>query len=197
ALSMNPRETRRAPCQQIVWRGDDLDLARLPVQTCWPGEPAPLVTWPLVITCAPDDPSDINVGIYRMQKLGPNRLIARWLAHRGGARHHRLWQAPGRDMPVAIVTGADPATILSAVMPLPDGMSELAFAGVLGGRRQETASGVTVPLPVPASAEIVLEGIVSASEVEIGRASCRERVWIGVRGGVPRRNRNNQTYGQV
>lgn len=164
ALSMNPRETRRPPCQEIVWQGNDADLDRLPIQTCWPGEPAPLVSWPLVITRAPDDPADVNVGIYRMQKLGRNRLIMRWLAHRGGARHHRLWQALGQDMPVAVVIGADPATILSAVMPLPDGMSELSFAGVLRGRRLETARGVTVPTPVPASAEIVLEGTVSASE---------------------------------
>jgi len=164
ALAMNPRETRRPACRQVVWRGSDLDLGRLPIQTCWPGEPAPLVTWPLVITRAPDDPADVNVGIYRMQKLGRGRLVMRWLAHRGGARHHRLWQALGRDMPVAVVIGADPATILSAVMPLPDGMSELAFAGVLGGRRQETATGLSVPLPIPASAEIVLEGAVSAEE---------------------------------
>ncbi|MCP8896090.1 UbiD family decarboxylase [Shinella daejeonensis] len=164
ALSMAPRERRRAPCQEILWKDDDASLDRLPVQTCWPGEPAPLVTWPLVITRAPDDPADVNVGIYRMQKLGPKRLVMRWLAHRGGARHHRLWQALGLDMPVAVVIGADPATILSAVMPLPDGMSELSFAGVLAGRRQETTRGVTVALPVPASAEIVLEGSVSASE---------------------------------
>lgn len=164
ALSMNPRTVLRPPCQQTIWRGEAIDLDRLPIQTCWPGEPAPLVSWPLVITQAPDDPSDINVGVYRMQKLGKDRLILRWLAHRGGARHHRLWQALGRNMPVAVVIGADPATILSAVMPLPDGMSELAFAGVLSGRRQQTATGVTVPIPIPASAEIVLEGIVSAHE---------------------------------
>ena len=161
ALAMNPRDIARPSCRQIVWRGEAIDLSRLPIQTCWPGEPAPLVTWPLVITAAPDDPSDINVGIYRMQVLGRDRLIMRWLAHRGGARHHRLWQARGRDMPVAVVIGADPATILSAVMPLPDGMSELAFAGVLGGRRQRIARGLTVPLPIPAGAEIVLEGSVS------------------------------------
>ncbi|WP_438754544.1 UbiD family decarboxylase [Pararhizobium sp. O133] len=164
ALSMNPRPVSRMPCQQTIWQGDAIDLDRLPIQTCWPGEPAPLISWPLVITQAPDDPSDINVGIYRMQKLGKNRLIIRWLAHRGGARHHRLWQAQGKAMPVAVVIGADPATILSAVMPLPDGMSELAFAGVLSGRRQQTARGVTVPLPIPAGAEIVLEGQVSAME---------------------------------
>ncbi|MFT4162294.1 UbiD family decarboxylase [Shinella sp.] len=164
ALSMNPRTVSRPPCQHTIWQGDAIDLDRLPIQTCWPGEPAPLVSWPLVITQAPYDPDDTNVGIYRMQKLGKNRLIMRWLAHRGGARHHRLWQDHGKDMPVAIVIGADPATILSAVMPLPDGMSELAFAGVLSGQRQQTASGITVPLPVPASAEIVLEGTVSIRE---------------------------------
>lgn len=164
ALSMNPRTITRPPCQHTIWQGGAIDLDRLPIQTCWPGEPAPLVSWPLVITQAPYDPHDTNVGIYRMQKLGKNRLILRWLAHRGGARHHRLWQAHGEDMPVAIVIGADPATILSAVMPLPDGMSELAFAGVLSGRRQQTAQGITVPLPIPAGAEIVLEGTVSARE---------------------------------
>ena len=164
ALSMNPRPVTRSRCQQIVWRGEDLDLDRLPIQSCWPGEPAPLITWPLVITQAPGDPSDINVGIYRLQQLGRDRLIMRWLAHRGGARHHRMWQALGHDMPVAIVIGADPATILAAVMPLPDGMSELSFAGLLKGKRQETATGLTVPLPVPAQAEIVLEGTVSAVE---------------------------------
>lgn len=165
ALSMSPREMRRPPCQDIIWRGGDLDLGRLPIQTCWPDEPAPLVTWPLVITQAPDDPDDINVGVYRMQKRGKDRLVMRWLAHRGGARHHRLWRAKGLDMPVAIVIGADPATILSAVMPLPDGMNELAFAGVLSNRRPHTARGVTVSLPVPVSAEIVLEGTVSAREI--------------------------------
>ncbi|QRM57160.1 UbiD family decarboxylase [Sinorhizobium sp. BG8] len=165
ALSMNPRAVTRPPCQQVVWTGDDLDLDRLPIQTCWPGEPAPLVSWPLVITHAPDDPADVNVGVYRMQKLGHNRLVLRWLAHRGGARHHRLWRALGQDMPVAVVIGADPATILSAVIPLPDEMSELSFAGVLKGRRQETARGLTIPTPVPASAEIVLEGTVSCSDV--------------------------------
>jgi 4-hydroxy-3-polyprenylbenzoate decarboxylase len=164
ALSMRQRDVTRPPCQQIVWRDDEFDLACLPIQTCWPGEPAPLISWPLVITRAPDDPTDVNVGIYRMQTLDRNRLIVRWLAHRGGARHHRLWQALGCDMPVAVIIGADPATILSAVMPLPDGMSELNFAGLIKGKRQETARGVTVPLPVPASAEIVLEGKVSTSE---------------------------------
>ena len=164
ALSLAPKRVSRAPCQDVVLRGAEADLDRLPIQTCWPGEPAPLVTWPLVITRAPDDPDDVNVGVYRMQKLGRQTLIMRWLAHRGGARHHRMWQAQGRDMPVAVAIGADPATILAAVMPLPDLMSELAFAGVLKGRRQEIAQALTVPLPVPASAEIVLEGTVSAED---------------------------------
>lgn len=164
ALSMRPRQVARASSQEIVWRGAEADLSRLPIQWCWPGEPAPLITWPLVITCAPHDPSDVNVGIYRMQVLGSDRLIMRWLAHRGGARHHRMWQNLGRDMPVAVAIGADPATILSAIMPLPEGMSELNFSGVLRGRRPEVAPAVSVPLPVPANAEIVLEGTVSATE---------------------------------
>lgn len=164
ALSMRPRKVARATSQEIIWRGAEADLSRLPIQWCWPGEPAPLVTWPLVITCAPHDPSDVNVGIYRMQVLGSDRLIMRWLAHRGGARHHRMWQKLGRDMPVAVAIGADPATILSAIMPLPEGMSELNFSGLLRGRRPEVAEAVSVPLPVPANAEIVLEGTVSVTE---------------------------------
>ncbi|MBB4186466.1 4-hydroxy-3-polyprenylbenzoate decarboxylase [Sinorhizobium terangae] len=164
ALSMRPKHCSRAPCQEIVWSGPDVDLGKLPIQWCWPGEPAPLITWPLVITMAPDDPSDINVGIYRMQVLGRDRAIVRWLAHRGGARHHRLWQKQGRDMPVAVAIGADPATILASVMPLPDGLSELNFSGLIRRRRTPVATGRTVPLSVPANAEIVLEGTVSAAE---------------------------------
>jgi 4-hydroxy-3-polyprenylbenzoate decarboxylase len=161
---MRPRRVSRAPVHEITREGDAIDLDALPIQWCWPGEPAPLVTWPLVITCAPDDPSDINVGIYRMQKLGRDRLVMRWLAHRGGARHHRMWQKVGKDMPVAVAIGADPATILAAVMPLPEGMSELAFSGLLSGRRPAIADARTVPISVPANAEIVLEGFVSATE---------------------------------
>ncbi|MGQ5202035.1 UbiD family decarboxylase [Brucella abortus] len=162
ALNMRPRQVSRAPVHGLVMEGASVNLDTLPIQWCWPGEPAPLITWPLVITRAPDDPSDVNVGIYRMQKLGENRLIMRWLAHRGGARHHRMWQKRGEDMPVAIAIGVDPATILAAVMPLPEGMSELAFSGLLGGRRPCVTQGRTVPLMVPANAEIVLEGRVSA-----------------------------------
>jgi len=164
ALAMRPRKVSRAPVHETVMTGDEIDLGKLPIQWCWPGEPAPLVTWPLVITCAPDDPSDVNVGIYRMQKLGHDRLIMRWLAHRGGARHHRMWQKRGLDMPVAVAIGVDPATILAAVMPLPEGMSELAFSGLLSRQRPVITDARTVPLSVPANAEIVLEGHVSASQ---------------------------------
>lgn len=156
--------TAAARAQECVARGPAVDLGALPVQWCWPGEPAPLITWPLVISAAPDDRHDVNVGVYRMQVLGRDRAIVRWLAHRGGARHHRMWKAQGRDMPVAIAIGADPATMLAAVMPIPDGTSELGFAGLIRRRRNPLAQGVTVPLPIPANAEIVIEGLVSASE---------------------------------
>lgn len=164
AMCLGTKRVRTADVQARRYLGDDIDLGRFPIQWCWPGEPAPLVTWPLVITRAPDDPSDINVGVYRLQVLGPNRLIARWLAHRGGARHHRLWAERGEPMPIAIAIGADPATILSAVMPLPETMNELDFAGLLRRRKTELVDALTVPLGVPAHAEIVLEGYVSPEE---------------------------------
>lgn len=164
ALTLRTRFMRQPPCQQLVREKAEINLGTLPVQWCWPGEPAPLITWPLVITRAPDDPQDINVGIYRMQVLGSDRAIVRWLPSRGGACHHRMWQRQGRDMPIAVAIGADPATILSAVMPLPDGINELAFAGVLRRKAGLVAKGVAVDLPVPAEAEIVLEGTVSATE---------------------------------
>ena len=165
ALSLRVKQVSSASCQEVVWRGDQVDLGRLPIQWCWPGEPAPLVSWPLVITRSPDDPNDVNVGIYRMQVLGRDRLIMRWLAHRGGAKHHRQWQKLRQDMPVAVVIGADPATILAAVMPLPEGMSELGFAGVLKRRRSRVVKAASQPLCVPANAEIVLEGTVSMREM--------------------------------
>lgn len=167
AMAMGSRLVRHPPVQARRSIGREVDITALPIQWCWPGEPAPLVTWPLVITRAPDDPDDVNVGIYRMQVLGPDRLIVRWLAHRGGARHHRLWAQKGEDMPVVVAIGADPATLLAAVMPLPDGMSELDFAGVL--RREKTRIGraLTVPMPIPADAEIVLEGTVSATQTAL------------------------------
>ncbi|MBA3041197.1 MAG: UbiD family decarboxylase [Alphaproteobacteria bacterium] len=165
ALSLRVKQVSSASCQEVVWRGDQVDLGRLPIQWCWPGEPAPLVSWPLVITRSSDDPNDVNVGIYRMQVLGRDRLIMRWLAHRGGAKHHRQWQKLGQDMPVAVVIGADPATILAAVMPLPEGMSELGFAGVLKRQRSRVVKAASQPLCVPANAEIVLEGTVSMREM--------------------------------
>ncbi|MEF0863653.1 MULTISPECIES: UbiD family decarboxylase [Rhizobium] len=167
AASMRFRYSRKSPCQEIVLEGEDTDLGRLPIQWCWPGEPAPLITWPLVITCSPDDPHDINVGIYRMQVRDKASLIVRWLAHRGGAKHFRQWQQKGLDMPIAVAIGADPATILSGVMPLPEGMSELNFAGLLRGSRTQVTRGRTVPLFVPSHAEIVLEGLVSKDETAL------------------------------
>jgi 4-hydroxy-3-polyprenylbenzoate decarboxylase len=168
ALSTRPSIVSRPDCQYDQRIGADVDLGRLPIQTCWPGEPAPLITWPLVMTRPPDsEPEDtarMNVGVYRMQALGKDRAIMRWLEHRGGAAHHRAWKARGRDTPVAVAIGADPATILSAVMPLPETVSELQFSGVLRGERPRIAPALTVPLMVPADAEIVIEGFVSASE---------------------------------
>ncbi|MDO8358748.1 MAG: UbiD family decarboxylase [Devosia sp.] len=163
ALAMGTREVGHPPAQQRVHTGADIDLGELPVQWCWPGEPAPLITWPLVITRDPDDPADVNVGVYRMQVVGRDRLLVRWLPSRGGARHFQRWQARGEDMPIAVAIGADPATMLAAVMPIPDGVSELAFAGVLRGSKTRVARGVSVDLPVPADAEFVLEGMVSCS----------------------------------
>ena len=164
ALSMRPKETGSG--KRTVLREEAVDLGRLPVQICWLGEPAPLITWPLVITRPPDSTSldDYNVGVYRMQVLGRNKAIMRWLAHRGGARHHHRWKAIGEPMPVAVVIGANPSAILSAVMPLPETLSELRFAGLLSGQRQRLMPCASVPLVVPAEAEIVIEGFVSADE---------------------------------
>ncbi len=164
AMSMRPKRRARSPAQAVMRAGEDVDLSLLPIQWCWPGEPAPLVTWPMVITRSPDDPSDINVGIYRMQVHGQRSLIMRWLDHRGGAKHHQAWQRKGLDMPVTIAIGADPISILSAVMPLPEGVSEINFAGLLRSARTEVSSALTVPMPIPTNAEIILEGTVSATE---------------------------------
>jgi len=156
---MAPRELRSAPCQEIVWEGADVDLSRLPIQHCWPGDIAPLITWGLVITKGPQKKRQ-NLGIYRQQVLGPNRLIMRWLAHRGGAldfREHCLTY-PGKPYPIAVALGADPATILGAVTPVPDSLSEYQFAGLLRGSRTELVKAIGSELRVPASAEIVLEG---------------------------------------
>lgn len=156
---MAPREIRGAACQQVVWEGSAVDLARLPIQTCWPGDAGPLITWGLVVTRGPHKKRQ-NLGIYRQQVIGRNKLIMRWLAHRGGAldfREHRLAR-PGEPFPLAVALGADPATILGAVTPVPDNLSEYQFAGLLRGGRTETTRCIGSDLAVPASAEIVLEG---------------------------------------
>lgn len=167
ALSMRPKSRRTPSVQEIIYAAKELDLGQLPVQWCWPNEPAPLITWPLVITRSPDDPSDINVGIYRMQVRDRKSLIVRWLAHRGGAKHFREWKRKGLDMPITIAIGADPATLLAAVIPIPEGMSELNFAGLLRGARTEISQAVSVPMPIPSNAEIVLEGVVSSEETDL------------------------------
>lgn len=169
AMTMRPKSVRNAPCQEIVLTGDDIDLDKLPIQTCWPGEPAPLITWPLVVTKGPGDKKEdnFNLGIYRMQKLGKNKTIMRWLKHRGGAQHFQRWKKEKSEpLPVAAVIGADPGTILAAVTPVPDTLSEYQFAGLLRGQKVELVDCKTVPLKVPATAEIVLEGYVSLDEYE-------------------------------
>jgi 4-hydroxy-3-polyprenylbenzoate decarboxylase len=169
AMTMKPKTVATAPCQEIVLTGADIDLGRLPVQTCWPGEPAPLITWPLVVTQGPDPKGNkadsFNLGIYRMQLLGRDRTLMRWLRHRGGAQHHARWRdARPEPLPAAAVIGADPGTILAAVTPVPDTMSEYQFAGLLRGAKVELVDCKTVPLKVPAEAEIVIEGHVSLDE---------------------------------
>ncbi|WOI25783.1 4-hydroxy-3-polyprenylbenzoate decarboxylase [Cobetia amphilecti] len=165
-MSMGPKKVKRAPCQEIVLEGEDVDLDMIPIQHCWPGDAAPLVTWPLVITRGPHKERQ-NLGIYRQQKLGKNRLIMRWLAHRGGALDFREWQKahPGEPFPVAVALGADPATILGAVTPVPDSLSEYAFAGLLRGSRTELVKCGLSDLEVPASAEIILEGYLYPGDV--------------------------------
>jgi len=160
-LDMAPKERRGAPCQEVVVEGDEVDLASLPVQTCWPEDAGPLITWGLVVTRGPEKPRQ-NLGIYRMQVIGRNRVIMRWLAHRGGALDFRDWQArhPGEPFPVSVALGADPATILAAVTPVPDTLSEYAFAGLLRGSRTEVTRSLGNDLQVPASAEFVLEGVI-------------------------------------
>jgi len=158
-LDMAPKALRKAPCQEQVDEGEAVDLARLPVQTCWPEDAGPLITWGLVVTRGPEK-SRQNLGIYRMQVIGRNRVIMRWLAHRGGALDFRDWRQahPGEPFAVAVALGADPATILGAVTPVPDTLSEYAFAGLLRGSRTEVVRCLGNALQVPASAELVLEG---------------------------------------
>ena len=169
-MAMKPRTIGSAPCQEVVLTGDDIDLGQLPIQTCWPGEPAPLITWPLIVTQGPDPKGDkqdsFNLGIYRLQVTGKNTTLMRWLKHRGGAQHHQRWKGAGKrePLPVAAVIGADPGTILAAVTPVPDTLSEYQFAGLLRGKKVVLVNCKTVPLKVPAEAEIVLEGHVSLDD---------------------------------
>jgi len=167
-LNMAPKEVKGAPCQDVVWEGADVDLSRLPIQHCWPGDVAPLVTWGLTVTRGPHKKRQ-NLGIYRQQVIGPNKLIMRWLAHRGGAldfREHQLAQ-PGAPFPLAVALGADPATILGAVTPVPDSLSEYQFAGLLRGAKTEVVKCLGNDLQVPASAEIVLEGVIHPGETAL------------------------------
>ena len=167
-LYMAPTTLSRPPCQEIILRGDEVDLAALPVQTCWPEDAAPLMTWGLTVTKGPHK-RRANMGIYRQQVIGRNRVIMRWLAHRGGAQDLREFQKvhPGEPFPVAVAYGADPATILAAVIPIPDTISEHQFAGLLRGGRTELANALSVPLQVPARAEIVLEGHIYPDDMAV------------------------------
>ena len=160
-LNMAPKKIKHAPCQTNVIEGDDVDLASLPIQTCWPGDVGPLITWALVVTRGPYKQRQ-NLGIYRQQVIGRNRVIMRWLAHRGGALDYRDWMEkhPGEPFPVAVALGADPATILGAVTPVPDSLSEYAFAGLLRGGKTEVVKCIGSDLQVPANSEIILEGVI-------------------------------------
>jgi len=167
-LDMAPKERNSAPCQELVWEGKDVDLERLPIQTCWPGDAAPLITWGLTVTRGPNKKRQ-NLGIYRQQVIAPDKVIMRWLAHRGGAldfRDHCIAN-PGRPFPVAVALGADPATILGAVTPVPDTLSEYQFAGLLRGARTELVKCIGSDLQVPASAEIVLEGAIAPDDTAL------------------------------
>ena len=159
ALNMSPKVIKKAPCQEIVFEGSQVDLTQLPIQTCWPGDVAPLITWGLVVTKGPHKDRQ-NMGIYRQQLLNKNQLIMRWLSHRGGALDYKEWCAahPGKPFPIAVALGADPATMLAAVTPVPDTLSEYAFAGLLRGSKTEVVSCMGCDIQVPASAEFILEG---------------------------------------
>ena len=164
-LNMAPKLVSSPPCQELIRQGDEIDLGVYPIQTCWPEDAAPLITWPLVITKGPHKHRQ-NLGIYRLQVIAKNKVIMRWLAHRGGALDFKEFQAanPGQPFPVSVALGADPATILAAVTPVPDSLSEYAFAGLLRGSKTEVAKSLINDLQVPASAEIVLEGFIYPNE---------------------------------
>jgi 4-hydroxy-3-polyprenylbenzoate decarboxylase len=164
-LNMPAKEVKKAPCQQVILEGDDVDLTKLPIQHCWPGDAAPLITWGLTVTKGPYKKRQ-NLGIYRQQLLGKNKIIMRWLSHRGGALDFREWckEHPGEPYPVSIALGADPATILGAVTPVPDTLSEYAFAGLLRGSKTEVVKSISNDLQVPATAEFILEGYIMPDE---------------------------------
>jgi 4-hydroxy-3-polyprenylbenzoate decarboxylase len=171
-MAMKPKTVSSAPCQEVVLTGGDIDLNTLPIQSCWPDEPAPVITWPLVVTQGPQagqaggDKRDVfNLGIYRMQIVGKNKTYMRWLKHRGGAQHHARWKEVNNEpIPAAAVIGADPGAIIAAVAPVPDTLSEYQFAGLLRGEKVALVDCKTIPLQVPAEAEIVIEGHVSLKE---------------------------------
>jgi len=165
-LNMAPKVINNPPCQEVIREGEEVDLSVFPIQICWPDDAAPLITWPLVITKGPNKDRQ-NLGIYRQQVIAKNKVIMRWLAHRGGALDFKEWQEenPGKPFPVSVALGADPATILAAVTPVPDSLSEYAFAGLLRGSKTEVANCLSNDLQVPASAEIVLEGFIYPDEM--------------------------------
>jgi 4-hydroxy-3-polyprenylbenzoate decarboxylase len=164
-LNMAPKVVKKAPCQEFVYKGEEVNLENIPVQTCWPGDVAPLITWGLVVTKGPEKERQ-NIGIYRQQVLSKNKVIMRWLAQRGGALDYRDWQTknPGEPFPVSVALGADPATILAAVTPVPDTLSEYGFAGLLRGSKTEVVKSGLSDLQVPASAEYILEGFIYPDE---------------------------------
>ena len=165
-LDMSPKVVKNPKCQEKVFKGDDVDLSILPIQTCWPGDVGPLITWGLVTTRGPFKSRD-NLGIYRQQVIAKNKVIMRWLSHRGGALDYREWRQQKGDepFPVSVVLGCDPATILAAVTPVPDSLSEYAFAGLLRGKKTEVAKSLLSDLLIPARAEIILEGHIYADEM--------------------------------
>jgi len=164
-LNMSPKLLKNGPCQEVIIESDDVDLSSLPIQTCWPGDVAPLITWGLVITRGPEKERQ-NLGIYRQQVIARNKVIMRWLSHRGGALDYRDWQNqhPDKPFPLAVALGADPATTLGAVTPVPDTLSEYGFAGLLRGRKTEVVKSSVGELIVPARAEMVLEGFIHPGE---------------------------------
>ncbi|RIY32626.1 4-hydroxy-3-polyprenylbenzoate decarboxylase [Psittacicella gerlachiana] len=167
-LHMRIKEKSKGECQEIVYDTEQVDLDKLPIMTCWPEDAAPLVTWGLVVTKGPNKKRQ-NLGIYRMQKLGKNKLIMRWLSHRGGALDFQDWKQthPGEKFPVSVILGADPATIISAVTPIPDTLSEYAFAGLLRQAPTQVVQCLTNELQVPTNAEIILEGYIDPKEMAV------------------------------